>query len=137
MFGSDKSKTPQKAPTKDPVYPSVLRIDRADFPILNFGVSRMRIGNVDSDIVPGMYLHAMLPLPFHSGEEEHITILALVYAIQDGVAAIRIEELSPISRRMIQDWVAEATEKGALAPKPLGAPPPPADKDKEKEKGGE
>lgn len=133
MFGSDKRKTSQKAPTKDPVYPSVLRIDRADFPILSFGTSRMRIGNVDSDIVPGMYLHAMLPLPFHSGEEEHITILALVYGVQDGVAAIRIEELSAISRRMIQDWVSEATEKGALAPKPLGAPPQSAEKEKGEE----
>ncbi len=130
MFGSDKTKKPEKVPTKEPVYPSILRVDRADFPILNFGISRMRIGNVDSDIVPGMYLHAVLPLPFHSGEEEHVTILALVYGIQDGVAAIRVEELSAISRRMIQDWVTEATEKGALAPKPLGAPPQPAEKEK-------
>jgi len=133
MFGSDKTKKQEKVPTKEAVYPSILRVDRADFPILNFGISRMRIGNVDSDIVPGMYLHAVLPLPFHSGEEEHITILALVYGIQDGVAAIRVEELSPISRRMIQEWVAEATEKGALAPKPLGAPPQTAEKEKDGE----
>lgn len=132
MFGSDKAKKQAKAAAKTAVYPSIMRIDRADFPILNFGVSRMRIGNVDSDIVPGMYVHAVLPLPFHSGEEEHISILGLVYGIQDGVAAMKIEELSPISRRLIQDWVIEATEKGALAPKPLGAPPETAEPDAEK-----
>ena len=79
MFGSSKTKKVEKAPAKEAVYPSILRIDRADFPILNFGVSRMRIGNVDTDLVPGMYVHTILPLHFHSGEEEHIPILGLVY----------------------------------------------------------
>ena len=136
MFGSSKTKTVEKAPAKEAVYPSILRIDRADFPILNFGVSRMRIGNVDTDLVPGMYVHTILPLHFHSGEEEHIPILGLVYGVQDGVAALKVEELSPISRRIIQDWVVEATEKGALPPKPFGAPPE-EDGKEDKEKGEE
>ena len=132
MLGVGKAKKQDKAPEKSVVFPSVLRIDRVDFPIESFGVVRMRIGNVDDDIVPGMHVHATLPLHFHNGEEEHVPILAMVYGIQERTAALRIEDLSPMYRKLIQEWVTEATEKGALPPKPASAPadhPPKAEKE--------
>ena len=122
MLGVGKAKKQDKPPEKSAIFPTVLRIDRVDFPIESFGVVRMRIGNVDDDIVPGMHVHATLPLHFHSGEEELVPILATVYGIHERTAALRIEDLSPMYRRLIQEWVIEATEKGALPPKPANAP---------------